>query len=459
MTRFPHEGKVKTRLVPTYGAKGACDLHNTMTKFALNECLSVGHVQVHYLESNAKDMYNWLGSVSKAHQNDHSLEFIPQSLGDLGDKMFSAISHAFHSILNATKHNLSRQKVILIGSDCPNNRRDNLQLALDSLDEHDCVIGPSNDGGYYLIGFASNAQNAKELNFFLQQVMQPVFQNIDWGTESVFAQSIKKITNQSLKYSSLQALSDVDTYFDVPEKISVIIPTLNEEKNIKELFATLPPAFNFEVIVSDAHSHDKTCDIASFYSATCIQSAAGRSQQIQNAISKTTGNILLFLHADSSLPAKWDIKIRHILADKNCSLGYFTFGIKEYFWTRPIIEWGVKFRCKYFKLPFGDQGLFVRKSDFLKWDLQQVPILEDVFLVKCAQKYGKILPIDDKLLTSGRRWFKYGFIRTTVMNASVLFCSKLGMNLEDIKQAYWQGQNPIKFYIQKKLNIVEDHNA
>ncbi len=202
-----------------------------------------------------------------------------------------------------------------------------------------------------------------------------------------------------------------------------------------------------EIIVSDGKSTDQSIDIAKNNGAIVLSSEASRSKQIMDGAARASGEILLFLHADSELPTNWDILVRDTLMHDRCSLGYFRFGIKEEFWTKPIIEWGVDFRCRYFHLPFGDQGFFVRKKDFEAWDLPPVPILEDVFLVKCAQKHGQIVGLSATLFTSGRRWLKHGVIRTTIINASVMLCVKMGMDLTIIKQAYQQGKNPLWYYI------------
>ncbi len=445
MTRYPEAGKAKTRLIPHYGPAGACALHKAMAEFTLKECLSIAcEVQVHYTGADHDDMTSWLHifTQNKSRHIQSTLNYIPQTEGDLGDKIFAALDTASSSPINKN----TKQKIIIVGSDCPQNRKDNLRHAFELLNTYDCVIGPSTDGGYYLIAFALPVQNSD----FLHKKIRPLFQNITWGTHLVFEQSMAKIKENQLNYYLLPILNDVDTPKDVPQKISVIIPTLNEEDNLSKLLSNIPHAFNIELIVSDAGSTDKTSEIAAYYNAKYLNCAKGRSAQILTASQKASGEILFFLHADSILPALWDVHIRNTLNNKDNSLGYFRFGIAEKFWTKNIIEWATNsIRCKYFKLPFGDQGLFVRTSDFKDWNLPQVPILEDVFLVKKAKKYGRLAEVKATLYTSGRRWFKHGFIRTTLMNWCVLLCAKLGMNLHDIKDAYTKGQNPIYHWLRK----------
>ncbi len=438
MTRFPEVGKAKTRLIPHYGAEGALILHEDMTKFCLSECLALDcEIQVHYAGGSPQAMQDWLGHENTG-KNTNTLTLIPQTEGHLGDRMFATLKQAFGKTTQPPR----RQKIIIIGSDCPDNRRDNLRNIFELLDKYDLTIGPSTDGGYYLIAFAADIPLKNK--DFLNKKVRPLFQDIAWGTDLVFAQSMEKIKSIGLNYHVLPMLSDVDLPQDVPQRISVIIPTFNEEENLHKLFASMPRAFNVEFIISDASDNDKAAEIATKYGAIYIRSAKGRSKQILAASQIASGEILFFLHADSILPPLWDVKIRQTLNEKNINLGHFKFGIAEAFWTKPIIEWGVNaVRCKYFKLPFGDQGLFVKKSDFAQWNLPEVPILEDVFLVKKAKEHGSITALPDTLYTSGRRWLKHGIMRTTFVNWCVLLAAKWGMDLEKIKNSYEQGQNPL----------------
>ncbi len=451
MTRFPEAGKVKTRLIPAYGKEGALALHKCMTEFTFKQALNVCSTALHVHHNGAlKDgMEQWLSPFDPAHK----ALFFPQVQGDLGEKIFAALHRSFRLMKEPlTPENTSRtirHKIIIIGSDCPENRSDNMENAFALLDKHDCVLGPSKDGGYYLIGFCIENNNFNE-HHILEKI-KSIFTGIDWGTEHVMAQSLAKIHECAFSPFFLPMLSDVDMPEDVPQSISVIIPTLNEEENLSKLLSQMPKSFATEIIVADANSHDKTCEIAEIHGATCMVTEKGRAQQMLAAAKIAQGEILFFLHADSILPKHWDSKIRHALADTNNSLGYFRFGIIEKFWTRSLIEQATYLRCKLFALPYGDQGLFVRKKDFLQWNLPSVPILEDVYLVKKARKHGRLAALPDVLYTSGRRWFKHGFVRTSIINLSVLLCAKLGMNLKDIHAAYVNGINPLFYQMKTKL--------
>ncbi len=458
MTRLPEVGKAKTRLIPRYGAEGACALHALLTEYALQECLALGlPVHVYFTGGAVQEdahllMQDWLGKYAP---HNTPLLFVPQETGDLGHKMYAALLHSAGHTARACPHDGARKKLVLIGTDCPDNRRDNLQKAFALLDNHDCVLGPSEDGGYYLVGFAYT-EHVQALQIFAKDI-HAIFQDIAWSTETVFAQSMEKIHKANMHCALLPTLRDVDEPEHVPCKISVIIPTLNEEKNLAHLLSTMPGAFHTEIIVADAHSTDATLTVAQAHGVHRILSphkdtyTRGRASQMAAAVAHATGDILLFLHADSILPPQWDKAIRTAMSEPTISLGYFRFAIQEPFWTRPFIEWGTYLRCALFRLPYGDQGLFVRKADFERWNLPQVPILEDVFLVKKARQCGRLYPVPKKLLTSGRRWFQHGFMRTSLINACVLLSARLGMPLEDIKTAYWKGENPLFNHIKTRF--------
>ena len=119
---------------------------------------------------------------------------------DLGQRMSSAIS---------TEFDKGRTEVCLIGSDIPTLDSTIIQSAFDSLDKHDVVIGPASDGGYYLIG--------------MKQPIPDLFTNIRWGSSAVFSTTTAKLDKMGLTLATLNELSDVDEWMDVPEEIREMI--------------------------------------------------------------------------------------------------------------------------------------------------------------------------------------------------------------------------------------------
>ncbi len=407
-TRFPVPGEVKTRLIPFLGADGAADLQRRMTEFMVRHVRRTGiPMQIRHDGGTDRQVGEWLESEGRC---------IPQGSGDLGERMSRAFAHAFAG---------GAGKVLAIGCDCPDNRAANILEAVRKLDNTPCVIGPASDGGYYLIG--------------LSEPRPELFRDIDWGTGRVFRQTIEKLG----KYSLLPVLDDVDEPRDIPPRISVIIPTLNEEGVIGATVAAVREGFDTEAIVVDGGSRDHTVEIAKKSGASTIIAEPGRASQMNCGAREATGGILLFLHADSELPQDWDRHVRRVLRQPGTALGHFGFAIKESFPGKRLIEIGTKVRSRLLKRPYGDQGLFLHRAEFeALGGFPALPILEDLYLVREAGRRGRIRCADAELMTSGRRWMQHGALRTTLINQAILIAAWLGHDLAALRNAYAKGENP-----------------
>jgi uncharacterized protein len=180
-TRYPELGKAKTRMIPVLGEKGAQELHrqlaeNTLRKLAgLSNFLSL---IVYYQGGSEEKMVTWLGS---------HLSYRSQKGKDLGEKMQNAFTDGFAQGITA---------IAIIGTDCPEIGEKLILEAFEGLKTHDLVLGPAEDGGYYLIG--------------LKQVFPELFQDIPWGTGDVFAETQKIAAKLALKIAYLRKLADID---------------------------------------------------------------------------------------------------------------------------------------------------------------------------------------------------------------------------------------------------------
>jgi uncharacterized protein len=188
-TRFPEPGKTKTRLIPALGPKGAADLQRQMTEQTLIwvrrlAAESTVALEVRFEGGNKRGFQKWLGQ---------GLHFVPQGIGNLGKRMARAFQEAFQE---------GAGFVVLIGSDCPGLSPSIGSEAFAALEGHDVVLGPANDGGYYLIG--------------LRQMVPQLFDAIPWGTEIVFSKTLDIAKGLGLRMHCLVPLDDVDRPEDLP---------------------------------------------------------------------------------------------------------------------------------------------------------------------------------------------------------------------------------------------------
>jgi hypothetical protein len=420
-TRYPEPGKTKTRLIPALGADGAAALQKQMTEHTLATIRQVKRqglsvmVDVRFAGGNPSLMQAWLGL---------QWDYTPQGEGDLGDRLSRAFQDAFSR--GATS-------VLAIGIDCPDITAEILAEAISRLELTDMVLGPAEDGGYYLIG--------------LSRFIPEVFQDIDWGTENVRRQTLDWVKRLGLDAAQLSVLADVDRPEDVQiwerafatsplqhtPKLSVVIPVLNEAQQIgrqlRHLIAVGDYDQHVEIIVADGGSQDETVAIARSFDVSIVASAPGRAAQMNVAAHAASGDVLLFLHADTTLPQNFPALIAETLARPNVIAGAFELAIQG---TNPAlrgVEWGVRVRSHLFQMPYGDQAIFLKRTTFeAMGGFSDLPIMEDFELMQRLKKQGKVAIAPATVTTSGRRWEKLGVLKTTLLNQTVIMGYRLGIS-------------------------------
>jgi rSAM/selenodomain-associated transferase 1 len=183
-TRYPEAHGVKTRLIPALGAEGAAQLHREMTERTVRTARPLRQlgieVEVRFTGGDATRMQEAFGQ---------DLRYVDQGEGDLGQRL----SAAFEA---------GPFPAIAIGTDCPDLSTHHLLEAFAALREHDVVLGPANDGGYYLIGLGLSAPS--------------IFEGIAWGSANVCVDTQRRIADQHLSIALLSPLSDVDQPEDLP---------------------------------------------------------------------------------------------------------------------------------------------------------------------------------------------------------------------------------------------------
>ena len=198
-------------------------------------------------------------------------------------------------------------------------------------------------------------------------------------------------------------------------KLSIIIPTLNEAANIGELLKQLAPmrARGTEVIVVDADSADATREIAGPLADHVLTSERGRATQMNAGAKEASGDALLFLHADSILPANGDEWIALALSFPRFKWGRFDIQIAGSHRMLPVITWFMNHRSRLTGIATGDQGIFVTREAFdAVGGFPAQPLMEDVAICARLLKVSPPVYVDARITTSGRRWEKHGVWRT-----------------------------------------------
>jgi uncharacterized protein len=211
-------------------------------------------------------------------------------------------------------------------------------------------------------------------------------------------------------------------------KISIIIPVLNEASIIAKTLHTAQTGQNIEIIIADGGSADNTAEIAIKAGAKVINSPKGRALQLNAGAKIATGEIVLFLHADTFLSPGYDTLIRQALEKTGIVAGAFELQIDSVHPGLRIVETAVNWRSRWLQLPYGDQAIFMSANLFKQLGgFPEMPIMEDFAMIRQLQRQGKINIVKLPVLTSGRRWHKKGILKTTLINQLVIAGYVLGV--------------------------------
>lgn len=432
-TRYPVPGEVKTRLIPALGSEPAARLHRRMTEHVVTEARGLagnGGVAVHvgFTGGPLKSFRSWLG---------HDLRYVPQ----IGDDLGKRVHHALGAVFRA-----GPGPAMVIGSDVPGLDRAVLEQALHALQGSDLVIGPARDGGYYLIG--------------MHRPHPELFENMEWGTSSVFAQTTDAAKRLGLTVAVLPVLQDVDRPEDLDAlrhdprfsdvftgkaRISVIIPCLNEEPTLGRTLDHLQNEQvqdgELEIIVADGGSADNTTGLAARAGAVVLETTMGRAAQQNLGACTASGRLLLFLHADTLPPKRFARLIRQALDDPAVVAGAFCLRTDSPRPAMRLIERAANLRSSAWRYPYGDQGLFMEKRVFQEsGGFSDLPVMEDFELIRRLRRRGRIVTLPQAVLTSSRRWQKLGLPRTTLVNQLMVLGFACGVPVHVLARLYRGGK-------------------
>jgi len=413
-------GEVKTRLIPKLGALGAAQLHEAFVEDTLGMLNGLSETFDLELHTDVPtEAWSWKGARRV------------QSAGDLGAKMYTTIQDALAA---------GRPFVMIVGSDSPTLPAKFLEELAGS--NADVVLGPTKDGGYYAIG--------------CRRADPEMFAGVTWSCDATRSQTIDAVRRCGLSVECGPEWFDVDQPQDLELLIesgiggrtlevlsdcglvsraksawlSVVIPTLNESSVIAHtLDAVSRLGADVEVIVVDGQSEDDTARIARQHGATVLSASRGRGLQLRMGAERATGEVLWFLHADSTPSPDAEQRIRQALEARHVIGGNFDL----------VFDGGSKAARKLTRiyphlrklgLCYGDSGVFVRRDVYdAAGGFRAYPIFEDLDLIKRIRKHGRFVHLDSQIVTSSRRFEGRSF--------GLMFTKWTAMQI-----LYWAGVHP-----------------
>ena len=202
--------------------------------------------------------------------------------------------------------------------------------------------------------------------------------------------------------------------------VSVVVPVLNDAPAVDRLLRHALPHPLVEMLLVDGGHDRRLEDLTSGRpDVRVLRSRPGRGCQMNAGAAAAAGAWLLFLHADSTLPAAWVEAIASVAP--GVGGGWFRFALDDAAWQARWLERAVAWRVRLMRLPYGDQGYFVRRERFAALGgFDEVPLMEDVAFVRRLVKAGPVAELPLPLVTSARRWRADGWLRRSARNAALV---------------------------------------
>ena len=427
----PEPGKAKTRLIPAVGREGAAALAEAFLQDTWATANLLPWAKAVIASTGPLPPSTGLGSA----------EIWFQGEGDLGARLERILRRGLERFSFA----------IALGADSPGLPPHLLEHARIAFREADAVMGPCEDGGFYLLG--------------LRKCPPGLLARIGWSQPDTFAQVFARLRAGGIDVRTLDPWFDVDgpkdlftlrgqllsnelgasktravlKYLRLDEsagdslRISVIIPVLNEREYLPKALANLKSQpWVHEVIVADGGSTDGSREeLEKQDIARVIETPRGRGSQMNAAAKMVSGDVLLFVHADCVLPADVGEQIRSQMAASRTVGGCFLVCFPETDRTRlSIVAAGINLRARALGTATGDQAIFVRRQVFeAVGGYQDWPLFEDVDLVGRLRKQGDFRVIRSFVTVSSRRYRQFGVFRTALL----FYALRIG---------FWAGVSP-----------------
>lgn len=425
-SREPEAGKTKTRMMPYLTPEQCAELHTCLLQDLGLE-----------LRAASCDVFVCYTSNTEAtpvlsRSFPYAKGFFVQEGDDLGTRMHNA----FDELLGR-----GYEKCILIGTDIPGMNTEAIEQAFAELDKSDLVIGPTEDGGYCLVG--------------VKKADKRIFEVKGYGGSSALENTLAAIAAAELSVSLIGEFADLDTPEDLRAyrkrmrndprgkagatarfclrtlKVSIIIPVYNEVLTIVELQKQLPKGRDdVEVIFVNGESTDGSVDLIED-GFKVIDAPKGRARQMNAGAKESVGDVLFFLHCDSVLPEGYIEEIKRVMEGSD----YGCFGVRfesrhPFMLSNTIIS---NHRAYRRGIPFGDQGVFIDRDLFFEMGAYpEEPFLEDyIFSLKLKENGLKPAKTRGRITTSARR---YGKTTLSIM--------KTEYKMWELRRRYHKGESP-----------------
>lgn len=221
--------------------------------------------------------------------------------------------------------------------------------------------------------------------------------------------------------------------------ISVVIPTLNAAHALAPCLGALGEGLNAglirEVIVTDAGSRDGTLSLAEQAGAVVVQGPASRGGQLRRGCEVAQGDWLLIVHADSWFDEGWTEGVLGHLTTGQDKAAYFRLRFRAQGIAPRVVERWANLRSRLFGLPYGDQGLLIRRDVYSEiGGYADIPLMEDVLIAQNLKR--KLLPLSAIITTSAERYQRDGWVRRSLRNGWTLLRFKLGADPETLRRDY-----------------------
>lgn len=428
--RYPEPGQVKTRLASVLGKQRAARVYEKLARTSLGVASDFA--------ASRRDVELFVFFSPRERSTEMAERFpgpwhlLPQWGDHLGERMGNAIEQLM---------GMGFRHIVLAGTDLAHPAVEDYDAAFQRLEEGRIPLGPASDGGFYLIG--------------LDRVCRAPFAPPTWGRGKILERTRRLLEAEGLQAVELHTKQDVDRAEDLAclqghpfqeARLSVILPTTERPEAILERLRILEKQLwpEDELILVTPEDAGTSAPVKVGDRINCVRAPRGRGLQLNRGVLASANDLLLFLHDDSVPPSLFPYLIRKTLSDEGVALGAFSLRFSPSSPPLDLIAKWANFRSSFFRLPYGDQGLFCRREVFdAVLGFRNPFLFEDVDFVRSCRKLGRLSLLPNFMATSPRRYHRLGVLRTSLKNHWMMMLYHLGVKNEELYARYY-GHKPAR---------------